>query len=97
MNTLLLRGLIAAAALATTSAWATDAQRPLTAPSPDCAARKAGGKGQDPYLKIELKEVMVSSRATAPTTSSCDYAIKEQGVRAPIEQGAKTGHVTLMK
>ena len=86
MNTHFIRSLITIAALASTSAWAADFQGTPSAPSADCAARKAGGdKSFDAYLKIELKEVMVSSRSAPSTGAACDYAIKEQGVRAMRE------------
>ncbi len=89
MNTHFLRSLITLAALASTNAWAAEFQRTPgspTAPSSDCTARKAGGdKSFDAYLKIEMKDAMVSSRTAPPTSAGCDYAIKEQGVRAGRE------------
>ena len=89
MNAHFIRGLITIAALAGTCAWAADLQRTPgspSAPNADCAARKAGSdKSSENYMKIELKEVMVSSRSAASSGAACDYAIKEQGVRAMRE------------
>ena len=89
MNTHFIRSLITNAALASTSAWAADFQgtpSAPSAPSADCAARKAGGdKSFDTYLKIEMKDAMVSSRSAPSNGAACDYAIKEQGVRAMRE------------
>ena len=98
MNTHFIRSLITIAALASTSAWAADFQRTPgspSAPSADCAARKAGGdKSFDAYLKIEMKDAMVSSRSAASTGAACDYAIKEQGVRAVRESPTRPTYDT---